>query len=142
MLNLQTNGATDRQTDDRRKPYWRSLLCRTLDTYKWRESFIVFFQRGMQWTHFQLLFFLKGLKKNQIFILTFLEWKKLRLVEENINKHRIFKKRMNYQYRGDNKELGRENKKKGEIITKSEIKGKFKNKYWQKKNWGHITKRI
>ena len=70
MLNLQTNGATDRQTDDRRKPYWRSLLCRTLDTYKWIESFIVF-STGDAVDTFSITIFLKGLKKNQIFILTF-----------------------------------------------------------------------
>ncbi len=47
---------------------------------------------------------------------------------------------MNYQYRGDNKELGRENKKKGEIITKREIKRKFKKKYWQKKTDDRLQK--
>ena len=47
---------------------------------------------------------------------------------------------MNYQYRGDNKELGRENKKKGEIITKREIKRKFKKKYWQKKTEDRLQK--
>ena len=47
---------------------------------------------------------------------------------------------MNYQYRGDNKELGRENKEKGEIITKREIKRKFKKKYWQKKTEDRLQK--
>ena len=96
-----------------------------------------FFNGGCSGHIFNYYIFKRSKKESNIYFnfLTFLERKKLRLVEGNIIKHRIFKKRKNYQCRGDNKEWGRENKKKGEIITKSEIRGMFKNKYLQKKNW-------